>query len=165
MGALKVGDVISVRNGISDALSVAGQGLATSQSASPRTDGKADALAEKHNFVTIKSIATDNTPHRVYNLEVESRDGEITHNYFVGEDELWVHNGRIRGKRRKDQHNKQPNCQQCGILTKFNGPRKGPRTDRFSCDHIDPQSLGGGDGPENIQTLCVPCNARKGARS
>ena len=92
MGALKAEDVISVRSGISDAPSVAGQGLATSQTASPRTDGKADALAEKHNFVTIKLITTDNSPHRVYNLEVESRDGEITHNYFVGEDELWVHN-------------------------------------------------------------------------
>ena len=101
MGALKVGDVISVRNGISDALSVAGQGLATSQSVSPRTDGKVDALAENNIFVTIKSITTDNTPHRVYNLEIESRDGQITHNYFVGEDELWVHNAKKRKPRGK----------------------------------------------------------------
>ena len=128
-GALKVGDQISVRAGIDEVPSVAGQGLATSQTASPRKDGKADALAENkdllrngaqhrepigerelvsrtrvaqatadsvsaNSYVTIKSITSDNTPHRVYNLEVESHDGQITHNYFVGEDEVWVHNGR-----------------------------------------------------------------------
>ena len=66
MGALKAGDEISIRKGVDD---ISGD-----------------------QTVTIKSITTDNTPHRVYNLEVESRDGEITHNYFVGEDELWVYN-------------------------------------------------------------------------
>jgi 5-methylcytosine-specific restriction endonuclease McrA len=29
-------------------------------------------------------------------------------------------------------------------------------------DHIHPERLGGGDGPENIQLLCRPCNRRKG---
>ena len=29
---------------------------------------------------------------RVYNLEVESRTGQITHNYLVGDDLVWVHN-------------------------------------------------------------------------
>jgi len=29
----------------------------------------------------------------VYNLEIESRSGEITHNYFVGQDGVLVHNG------------------------------------------------------------------------
>ena len=34
-------------------------------------------------------------PQRVYNLEVASLDGQITHNYFVGEDEVWTHNVNI----------------------------------------------------------------------
>ena len=29
---------------------------------------------------------------RVYNLEIESRPGEITHNYLVGDQLVWVHN-------------------------------------------------------------------------
>lgn len=31
-------------------------------------------------------------------------------------------------------------------------------------DHIRPSSLGGGFCVENLQTLCGPCNSRKGAR-
>ena len=34
-------------------------------------------------------------PQRVYNLEVASLDGQITHNYFVGEDEVWTHNSKL----------------------------------------------------------------------
>lgn len=34
----------------------------------------------------------------------------------------------------------------------------------LSLDHIHPWSLGGGDTLENLQTLCRPCNSRKGAR-
>jgi hypothetical protein len=34
----------------------------------------------------------------------------------------------------------------------------------LSLDHIWPWSLGGSDDPENLQTLCLPCNMRKGAR-
>lgn len=37
-------------------------------------------------------------------------------------------------------------------------------TDRLSLDHIHPWSLGGEDTLENLQTLCRPCNSRKGAR-
>ena len=29
-------------------------------------------------------------------------------------------------------------------------------------DHLRPQSLGGGHDPSNLQTLCRPCNSRKG---
>ena len=42
--------------------------------------------------VTVKSITKVDGPTRVYNLEVASLDGQITHNYFVGEDEIWTHN-------------------------------------------------------------------------
>lgn len=34
----------------------------------------------------------------------------------------------------------------------------------LSLDHIHPWSLGGPDTEENLQTLCRPCNSRKGAR-
>ena len=29
-------------------------------------------------------------------------------------------------------------------------------------DHIIPRSFGGGDGPDNLQTMCSPCNGAKG---
>ena len=49
--------------------------------------------------VTVQSITKVDGPQRVYNLEVASLDGQITHNYFVGEDEIWTHNTRLfRGK-------------------------------------------------------------------
>lgn len=34
----------------------------------------------------------------------------------------------------------------------------------LSLDHIYPHSLGGTDTFDNLQTLCRPCNSRKGAR-
>jgi hypothetical protein len=37
-------------------------------------------------------------------------------------------------------------------------------TERLSLDHIIPWSLGGADDPVNLQTMCRPCNSRKGAR-
>ena len=46
--------------------------------------------------VTVKSITKVDGPTRVYNLEVASLDGQITHNYFVGEDEIWTHNAKKR---------------------------------------------------------------------
>lgn len=36
--------------------------------------------------------------------------------------------------------------------------------DTLSLDHIYPHSLGGEDTFENLQTLCRPCNSRKGAK-
>lgn len=43
-------------------------------------------------------------------------------------------------------------CVQCGSTT------------RLSLDHIHPWSLGGEDTLENLRTLCIPCNSRKGAK-
>jgi hypothetical protein len=36
--------------------------------------------------------------------------------------------------------------------------------ERLSLDHVTPWSLGGDDTYDNFQTLCTPCNSRKGAR-
>jgi hypothetical protein len=44
-------------------------------------------------------------------------------------------------------------CQQCG---QHGGP--------LECDHIFPVSRGGLSIDANLQTLCRPCNRRKGAR-
>jgi hypothetical protein len=43
-------------------------------------------------------------------------------------------------------------CRQCGT------------SEALSLDHIHPFSLGGKDTFNNLQTLCCPCNSRKGAR-
>jgi hypothetical protein len=43
-------------------------------------------------------------------------------------------------------------CQECGTHLDL------------SVDHIVPEVLGGSDDLENLQTLCGPCNSRKGAR-
>lgn len=34
----------------------------------------------------------------------------------------------------------------------------------LTCDHVIPESKGGPTTLENLQTLCQPCNSRKGAR-
>lgn len=35
---------------------------------------------------------------------------------------------------------------------------------QLTCDHITPESKGGPTTLENLQTMCAPCNSRKGAR-
>ena len=68
--ALKTGDQLSIRGGVD--------------------------LVAGDEVVTVKSITKVDGPTRVYNLEVASLDGQITHNYFVGEDEVWTHNVKRR---------------------------------------------------------------------
>jgi len=60
----------------------------------------------------------------VYNLEVESRDGQITHNYFVGEEELWVHNAqRGAGPNKKPKlHFPKFKSRKCAEQTACNAP-------------------------------------------
>lgn len=36
-------------------------------------------------------------------------------------------------------------------------------TEQLSIDHIVPFSAGGSDAVENLRTLCIPCNSRRGA--
>ena len=70
-GALKAGDELSIRGGVD--------------------------LEAGDKVVTVQSITKVDGPQRVYNLEVASLDGQITHNYFVGEDEIWTHNQGLGG--------------------------------------------------------------------
>lgn len=46
-------------------------------------------------------------------------------------------------------------CRHCGSRPGYAG---------LEVDHIIPVALGGRDHFENLQTLCGPCNRRKGAR-
>ena len=46
-------------------------------------------------------------------------------------------------------------CQHCGLI----GTRE-----QLEVDHVAPFSRGGPDSFHNLQTLCRPCNRRKGAR-
>ncbi len=87
-GALKAGDQLSIRDGFP---SVAGQEFGTNSPARERA--QAGGAAKTNQTLTVVSNTRDNTPTRVYNLEIESRPGEITHNYFVGSDGVLVHNG------------------------------------------------------------------------
>jgi Pretoxin HINT domain len=78
-GALKIGDKVSTRESIPEANNntLPGPRLIASNDNQP---------------LTVTEIVRDSRAARVYNFEVESRDGEITHNYFVGDDAAWVHN-------------------------------------------------------------------------
>jgi hypothetical protein len=73
-GALKIGDHVSSRDSVNEA--------------GPR----AKTAANDNQPLTVTEIIRDSRAARVYNFEVESRSGEITHNYFVGDDAAWVHN-------------------------------------------------------------------------
>lgn len=53
-------------------------------------------------------------------------------------------------------------CQLCGELVDPDVPRHDPKTP--SIDHIIPIALGGAHTRANVQTACLGCNVRKGAR-
>jgi RHS repeat-associated protein len=78
-GALKAGDKVSTRDSIGQS--------------GPRIE----TAANDNDPLTVTEIIRDSRAARVYNFEVESREGEITHNYFVGDEAAWVHN-RISSK-------------------------------------------------------------------
>ena len=44
-------------------------------------------------------------------------------------------------------------CQHCGATLP---------PSQLHVDHITPRAMGGTDHPANLQTLCAPCNLRKG---
>lgn len=57
-------------------------------------------------------------------------------------------------------------CARCGDRVKFGGVNVSPfqLIAGGQIDHIFPRSRGGQNNPENLQVLCVSCNASKGAR-
>jgi 5-methylcytosine-specific restriction protein A len=68
----------------------------------------------------------------------------------------------MRQRKRSDIHSRigvfrrdEYTCRHCG--------RQGKAT-TLEADHVIPFSWGGTDDPWNLQTLCLPCNRRKGAR-
>jgi hypothetical protein len=88
-GALKLGDKVSTLGSVPDFIL---EDNASGPRAAANDNGSDNAANNQP--LTVTEILRDNTPTRVYNFEVESRNGEITHNYFVGEDQAWVHNAR-----------------------------------------------------------------------
>jgi hypothetical protein len=89
-GALKLGDKVSTLSSVPDFVpddNAFGPRVAANDNGSDNAAGNQP--------LTVTEILRDNTPTRVYNFEVESLSGEITHNYFVGEDQAWVHNAGI----------------------------------------------------------------------
>lgn len=114
--------------------------------------------------LTVAEILFNDNPARVYNFEVESRPGEITHNYLIGDHQAWVHNGRyisVYVRRNVDKIATGPDgilrCEYCGTPVK-----KGKG---YSCsqeyDHADSYSGGGGNDLENIISSCRDCNREK----
>ncbi|MFD0917651.1 hypothetical protein ACFQ14_14705 [Pseudahrensia aquimaris] len=83
-GALKAGDRLSTSSSIN---ALKRLGIAA--------DLPAQFQAANDNTVTITAILQSHEPIRVYNMEIESRAGEVTHNYLVGGSEIWNHNAGI----------------------------------------------------------------------
>ena len=68
--------------------------LALDRAVTPREAAALGLIAANDNQkLTVLDVVRDSAPTRVYNFEVESLPGEITHNYLVGDDAAWVHNG------------------------------------------------------------------------
>ena len=82
-GALKTGDTLSTRFSI--------------ETANDNDPVAAPAGAP----LTLRSIQRDDTERRVYNFAVQSLNGELTHNYLVGDAEWWTHNTYTFGQLRK----------------------------------------------------------------
>jgi hypothetical protein len=107
------------------------------------------------------AVAEDKPPPRWLNLEmaqIESRAWYEWH-WARGKKLRWVGAMRPARKRIPDGIRFEVfqrdgyKCLHCGT------------DENLSLDHIHPYSLGGTDAIKNLQTLCRPCNSRKGART
>ncbi len=92
-GALKRGDRISTLFSVGPTVENA-KSLDAARESRPIGGDALSALkaANDNEPVTVREILRDQDAARVYNFEIESLPGEITHNYMVGDDALWVHN-------------------------------------------------------------------------
>ncbi len=85
-GAIRAGDQLSTAGSITH---LAEQGPTLLKAAA--INGEAVSSSSKLSL-TVQNTRLIDRATRVYNLEINSRNGEITHNYLVGDDEIWVHN-------------------------------------------------------------------------
>lgn len=74
-----------------------------------------------------------------------------THHSKVGEDNYFWNGGAYRFKRNNVLQRDNWTCKKCGIRDKL----------IMQVDHIKPRSRGGSNAPDNLQTLCPNCHAKK----
>ena len=152
-GALKQGDSVSTSTSMVKTAVVKG--------------GETLKAANDNGSLTVAEIVRGNRTARVYNLEVESRAGEITNNYFVGDAQAWVHNGRYIPTKVRDLTRKRitgrdgvMRCEYCGTSV----VEKSGYVCSLELDHMNPYHAGGGNEPGNIAGSCRACNRGKGGK-
>lgn len=89
-------------------------------------------------------------------VKITDQDGNVRYEraltYAQRRDRSSTGRFRVTHKMKQRIYERDKVCQQCGT-------DKGP----FQVDHIRPYSKGGWNEESNLQLLCAPCNARKGA--
>lgn len=105
-------------------------------------------------------------------IDVDSIPGKIRHEFWdvgimTAAGLLVIHDDLFRGPyRQRDHRARIPTGLRLAVYERDDYRCVTCGADRpLSLDHIYPWSLGGKDTLENLQTMCVPCNCRKGART
>jgi hypothetical protein len=137
-GALKIGDQVSSRSSVTESgAGRPGPRLAANDNGVPASGLPLKGGADNQPL-TVTEIIRDSRTARAYNFEVESRSGEITHNYFVGDDSAWVHNSDF-GKLRRAYEEACKRIGGCKGLKKFVGKWGSPSRGNKECGiRLDP---------------------------